>query len=88
MRIFHTSTWTYDFRKTKFLEHESYDPFVAFQRIVELSSTIKPLYMLTGVLAEVLFSVSGRADFSPRSGGPFDPVEKCFEYYGTGHEKY
>jgi nucleoside-diphosphate-sugar epimerase len=88
VRIFHTATWTYDFRKTAFLEHESYDPFVAFQRIVELTSPIKPLYMLTGVLAEVLFSVDGRADFSPKSGGVFDPVEKCFEYYGTGNEKY
>lgn len=88
VRIFHTSTWNYDFRKTKFLEHESYDPFVAFQRIAELSSPIKPIYVLTGVLAEVLFSLDGRADFSPKSGGVFDPKEKCFEYYGTGHEKY
>lgn len=88
VRIFHTSTWTYDFRKVKFLEHESYDPFIAFRRIVELSSTIKPIYMLSGVLAEVLFSVEGRADFSPRNGGPFDSKEKRFEYYGTGHEKY
>ena len=88
VRIFHTASWTYDFRKTKFLEHESYDPYVAFQRIAELTSPIKPIYVLTGVLAEVMFSVEGRADFSPRSGGVFDPQEKCFEYYGTGEEKY
>lgn len=88
VNIFHTSTWTYDFRKTRFLEHESYDPFVAFARIAELTSPIKPIYMFSGVLAEVLFSLEGRADFSPKSGGVFDPVEKCFEYYGTGDEKY
>lgn len=88
VRIFHASTWAYDFRKTNFLEHESYDAFVAFQRIAELTSPIKPIYVLSGVLAEVFFSVEGRADFSPKSGGVFDPVEKCFEYYGTGDEKY
>ncbi|KAJ4350256.1 uncharacterized protein N0V89_008877 [Didymosphaeria variabile] len=88
VRVFHTSTWTFDFRKTRFLEHESYDPFVAFQRIAELTSPIKPIYMLSGVLTEVLFSVEGRADFSPKSGGVFDPERKCMEYYGTGEEKY
>ncbi|KAK3203406.1 hypothetical protein GRF29_112g1233190 [Pseudopithomyces chartarum] len=88
VRVFHSATWCYDFRKTAFEEHESYDPFVAFRRIAELSSPIKPIYVLTGVLAEVMFGVKGRADFSPKSGGVYDPEKKRFEYYGTGDEKY
>ncbi|KAJ4305438.1 hypothetical protein N0V90_000969 [Kalmusia sp. IMI 367209] len=71
VRIFHASTWNYDFRKTKFLEHESYDPFVAFQRILKYSLALR--VARTSAL---------------RNGGVFDPKEKCFEYYGTGHEKY
>ncbi|KAF1968810.1 NAD(P)-binding protein [Bimuria novae-zelandiae CBS 107.79] len=88
VRIFHTATWAYDWRKTKLLEHEAYDPFVMFWRTAELTSPIKPIYMFSGVIAEVFFSVEGRADFSPRNGGVFDQEEKCLEYYGTGHEKY
>jgi len=88
VKIFHTATWTYDFRKTPFGAHESYDPYVAFARTVELSSSIKPIYMLTGVLAEVMFSLPGRADFSPSNGGVYDPQDRRFEYYGDGDEKY
>lgn len=63
-------------------EHESYDPYLGFHRQVELSSTIKPVYIFTGVLAEVLLCVPGHGDFSPVNNGVFDPEKKEMHVWG------
>ncbi|KAI2622775.1 hypothetical protein GGS26DRAFT_594064 [Hypomontagnella submonticulosa] len=42
--------------------HESYDPFIAFQNHVELTSAIRPIYILSGVFAYVFFAAPGHGD--------------------------
>ena len=57
-----------------------------FRHYAQLTSKIRPIYVFTGVLAEVLFSVPGHGSFSPENKGVWDPVDKRMEYYGTGEE--
>lgn len=70
------AAWNYDWRKISFGEHESYDMYHPFRRIVEFTSEIRPIYIFTGVLAEVLFSVPGHGSFAPKNHGCWDPVKK------------
>lgn len=88
IRRFLTATWNYDWRKMKLGEHESYDPNIVFRSHVEMTSDIKPIYILCGVLAEILFSVPGHGDFSPKNNGVWDPEKKSFEVWGTGSETW
>lgn len=85
---FVAATWNYDWRKLRLGDHESYDPNIAFHNHVELTSSIRPTYILSGVLAEVLFSVPGHGDFSPKNNGVWNPEAKSFEVWGTGKETW
>lgn len=53
---------------------------------MDLSSNLKPIYIFTGVLAEVLFSAPGHGHFSPAHNGCWDPDSKTMEIWGTGEE--
>ena len=81
-----SSSWNYDWRDLPLGMQESYDPFICFRRHVDLSSSIRPIYIFCGILAEVLFSVPGHGDFSPANHGVWDPKSKKMEIYGTGNE--
>ncbi|KAJ5353810.1 hypothetical protein N7541_006374 [Penicillium brevicompactum] len=83
---FVANTWNCDWRNMSIGMQESYDPILMFQRLAKLTSTIKPINIFTGVLAEVLFSVPGHGSFSPDNKGVWDPIAKRMEYYGTGEE--
>lgn len=85
---FIAASWNYDWRKLSLWDHESYDPLIAFWNHAELSSPIKPNYILAGVLAEVLFSVPGHGDFSPKNNGVWDPAAKTMDVWGTGKETW
>ncbi|KAF2169269.1 hypothetical protein M409DRAFT_64988 [Zasmidium cellare ATCC 36951] len=80
------AAWNYDWRKMSFGQHESYDMYLPFRRIVEFTSEIRPIYIFTGVLAEVLFSVPGHGDFGPKNHGVWDPVKKEMHVWGEGNE--
>jgi uncharacterized protein YbjT (DUF2867 family) len=88
IKRFLTATYNYDWTKMKLGEHESYDPNILFRSHVEMTSNIKPIYIFCGVLAEVLFSVPGHGDFSPKNNGVWDPEKKSFEVWGTGEETW
>ena len=88
IKRFIAATWNYDWTKMKFGEHESYDPSILFSSHVKMTSNIKPTYIFCGVLAEVLFSVPGHGDFSPKNNGVWDPEKKSFEVWGTGDETW
>lgn len=75
-------SWNYDWRAMELGHHESYDPYLCFWRQAELTSSIKPVYIFTGVLAEVLFS----SLFTTKYNGIWDPDEKRIVTYGTGEE--
>lgn len=76
VKRFVAAAWNYDWRKMSFGQHESYDMYLPFRRMVEFTSEIRPIYILTGVLAEVLFSVPGHGDFSPSNKGVWEPTKK------------
>lgn len=81
-RVFVTATWNYDWRKLRLGDHESYDPYLCFQRMVELSSTIKPVYILSGVLGEVLLATPGHEYYTAAMHGVWDPAAKAVEVWG------
>jgi nucleoside-diphosphate-sugar epimerase len=86
VRRFIASSWNYDWRDMPLGVQPSYDPIIAFRNHVDKSSDIRPVYIFSGVLAEVLFSVDGHGDFSPRNHGVWDPVAKSMDIWGSGDE--
>lgn len=60
------------------------------QRQLALSSTIKPLYLFTGIFAEVFFSISGHGGFAPKNHGVWDPdpTNRRAVIWGSGNEKW
>ncbi|KAI1385139.1 uncharacterized protein F4822DRAFT_335332 [Hypoxylon trugodes] len=88
VKRFFAACWNYDWTTLKLGQHEGYDPFIAFQNHVDLTSDIKPIYIFTGVFAEVFFATPGHGDFSPRNSGLWDPERKRLEIWGTGDEPW
>lgn len=82
------AAWNYDWRDMSLGAHESYDAYISFRNHVEKTSSIRPIYLFTGVLAEVFFSVPGHGDFSPQNHGVWDPEKKRMEIWGTGDETW
>ncbi|KAH7059057.1 NmrA-like family protein, partial [Macrophomina phaseolina] len=72
VKIFHATSWNADWRLAPG-SHELYDELRAFAHHVELSSSIKPLYMITGAIAEYIFC---------RSPRDWDPKTKTFHFHG------
>lgn len=85
---FISASWNFDWRDMPLGMQESYDPYISFRRHVDLSSSIRPIYIFCGVLAEVLFSIPGHGDFSPKNHGVWDPESKTMEIFGTGEEPW
>ncbi|KAI1442560.1 NAD(P)-binding protein [Annulohypoxylon stygium] len=88
VKRFVAACWSYDWTALKLGQHESYDPFIAFHNHVELTSSIRPIYILTGVFAEVFFATPGHGDFTPQNHGCWDPQRKRLEIWGTGNESW
>ncbi|KAI0198095.1 NAD(P)-binding protein [Astrocystis sublimbata] len=88
VRIFVSATWNSDWRRQSLGDHEGYDPYHCFKRIVELSSNIRPHYIISGILAEVLFSAPGRIEFSPANHGIWDRGAKRVEIWGDPQRKW
>jgi nucleoside-diphosphate-sugar epimerase len=82
VRIYVSASWNCDWRRQALGDHESYDPYHCFRRLAELSSTVRPHYIFSGILAEVLFSAPGRVSFSPQNHGCWDPEAKRVEIWG------
>ncbi|PSN67482.1 NAD(P)-binding protein [Corynespora cassiicola Philippines] len=85
---FLAASWNCDWRVLQLGMHQSYDACIAFYQQAKLTSTIKPIYILCGALAEVYFSVPGHGNFSPAYNGPWDPEKKTIDIWGTGDEKW
>lgn len=82
------SSWNYDWRRMKLGQHESYDPYIAFDNHIGMTSSIKPTYIFVGVFAELFFSVPGNGFFYPQYGGCWDPEKKTMDAWGTGEETW
>ncbi|KUL86923.1 hypothetical protein ZTR_05278 [Talaromyces verruculosus] len=86
VKRFVSNSWNCDWRDLSLGMQETYDPMLIFHHYAQLTSSIKPVVIFTGVLAEVLFSVPGHGSFTPDNKGVWDPIDKRMDYYGTGEE--
>lgn len=82
------SAWNLDWSRLPWGAVPEYDNFLALRRQLQLSSTIKPLYIFVGILGEVFFSVPGHGGFAPEHNGVWNPVAKKALIWGTGDEKW
>jgi hypothetical protein len=81
-------------------DQEVYDPYIAFHAQASLSSSIKTLHILTGMLAEVFFGSHKERGFTPADDGVWDPEPqgadstgpnhraRSMDIYGTGNEPW
>lgn len=82
VKIYHAHSWNSDWTKMKLGDWEHYDPYIAFRRHVELSSTIKPVYVFTGIFGEFAGSaIVGIAHLKD------EPDGKTIAYWGDGTAK-
>ncbi|KUL82161.1 hypothetical protein ZTR_11086 [Talaromyces verruculosus] len=72
VKIFHASSWNYDWTRSPG-SHELYDDIRGFAHHVAISSSIKPIYMFTGAIADYSFK---------RSRYDWDPDTKTFNFHG------
>ncbi|QKX64662.1 uncharacterized protein TRUGW13939_11838 [Talaromyces rugulosus] len=82
------SAWNLDWSQLEWGQVPYYDVFLALKRQLELSSTVKPLYIFVGILCEVFFSVPDHGGFAPANQGVWDPAPKRAVVWGSGHEKW
>ncbi len=68
--------------------HETYNEYLSLNRHIELTSSIKPIFVFTGSFAETVFSVTGHGDFSPANRGIWDLQKKQVDLWDAGHEKW
>lgn len=64
---FLAASWNYDWRRIPLRAEEIYDPSKAFHAQYTISSNIKPLQILTGILAEAFFGTPSQGGFTPRT---------------------
>lgn len=90
MQRFVPSSWNLDWSVLSWGDVPYYDVFLSLKRQLEICSTVKPLYIFVGILAEAFFSVPGHGGFSPSSHGVWDPITGAprAEVWGTGREKW
>jgi hypothetical protein len=76
-------------------DEEVYDPYIAFHAQASISSSIKTLHILTGILAEVFFGSHTERGFTPADDGVWDPEPEWsnntlrgMDIYGTGDEPW
>jgi uncharacterized protein YbjT (DUF2867 family) len=80
VKIFHAASWNYDWTSSPLGQHEAYDPYIAFANHVRISSTIKPLFMITGIIVEWFFE-------NPR-GSPWNRESKTLNHMGDGSKAF
>jgi nucleoside-diphosphate-sugar epimerase len=70
IKIFHPSTWNADWKRLyEWGEFEHYDTHMAFQRHVEMTSSIKPVNVFSGLFGEALFHPFGPGSFTKDEAG-------------------
>ncbi|OCT44374.1 putative NAD dependent epimerase/dehydratase [Cladophialophora carrionii] len=87
---FMPSAWNLDWTALDWGDIVYYDLFLATQRQLAMSSTIKPFYIFIGFFAETFFSLPGHGVFNPATHGVWDSNNGApkAEYWGTGDEKW
>ena len=81
VKIFIASSWSRDWSNLKFGDFEHYNNHIAFEHQVATTSTIKPVYIITGVFADLLFTPYGPGMFTVSDSGE---GEGKMRYWGEG----
>lgn len=63
VRIFIASSWSRDWTNIKFGDFEHYNNHIAFEHQIATTSAIKPVYILSGLFANLLFTEYGPGGF-------------------------
>ncbi|KAM0437892.1 hypothetical protein ACHAPT_002257 [Fusarium lateritium] len=84
VKIFHAASWNLDWTKLEMGEHESYDAYIAFKRLAELSCGLKPIYGFTGVIIDYALINIKAAD----RPSMINTETGTLSYFGTGSEKF
>ncbi|KAI0411117.1 NAD(P)-binding protein [Xylaria grammica] len=87
-RVYVSASWNSDWRRLALGDHESYDPYHCFRRLAALASTVRPHFIISGILAEVLFSAPGRVSFAPAHHGVWDPAARRVEVWGDAGRRW
>ncbi|TVY71297.1 Isoflavone reductase-like protein [Lachnellula suecica] len=92
VKIFLAASWNYDWRTIKLGDDAPiYDPIVAFHKQVEITSSIRPLHIFSGMLAEVFFGTEGQAGFTTDYPGGvigWEDGKRVMNVWGTGDEPW
>ncbi|KAI1063817.1 hypothetical protein LB506_005429 [Fusarium annulatum] len=83
VKVFHAASWNFDWTKLELGDHETYDAYIAFKRLAELSCSLKPIYGFTGAILD--YSLIHIKD----AGRPslVNAETRSVIYFGTGEEK-
>ncbi len=80
--------WNYDWRKIAFESEPIYDATRMFHSQVSITSSVKPLHIFSGMLADVFFNKGGDKGFLPKDCGVWDPAAKSMDVWGEGTEPW
>ncbi|KAG5768080.1 hypothetical protein H9Q69_013571 [Fusarium xylarioides] len=83
VKVFHAASWNFDWTKLELGDHETYDAYIAFKRLAELSSSLKPIYGFTGAILDyslIHIKNAGRPSL-------VNAETRSVVYFGTGEEK-
>ena len=87
IKKFVADSWNSDYRLLGLNDHESYAPYISFRNQVELSSMVKPIFVMTGAFAETWLASPEQGYNSDNIPGlPWNPSKKQVNTYGTGDE--
>ncbi|KFA61012.1 hypothetical protein S40285_02746 [Stachybotrys chlorohalonatus IBT 40285] len=80
VKIFVASSWNCDWTKIKYGDFEPYDNHIAFEQQAAMTSSIRPVYLFTGVFHSLLFTPFGPGGFDTADGVP------RMHYWGDGDQ--
>ncbi|GAW12883.1 hypothetical protein ANO14919_022540 [Xylariales sp. No.14919] len=78
IKIFIASSWSRDWTNIKFGDFEHYNNHIAFEHQIAATSTIKPVYIFSGLFADLLFTPYGPGGFDTSGERP------KMRYWGNG----
>ncbi|KAK6440453.1 hypothetical protein LTR95_003319 [Oleoguttula sp. CCFEE 5521] len=78
IKVYIASAWSRDWTNLKYGDFEHYNNHIAFEHQIATTSPIRPVYVFSGLFADLLFTPYGPGAFSKGGQGP------DMYYYGDG----
>lgn len=82
-QVFHAASWNFDWTKLSLGDHETYDAYISFKRLAELSSDLKPIYGFCGAILEYMFINCKKDGRRPA----IDAEAQTVSYCGDGEDR-